>query len=175
MPYILYPAGLPATAWYHDLMLRVTVADLAEGRRGICARRLCPGAAEKGDGPTAEEARADRREMVSMYTGVSNQFVERSKLRIDDQPLFQGTPARTRTDRGPPRQPLHRPDRLGVREHAEYDPLLTNVHGSYTAGFYDYIRSELKFEFSDLAYEVLSGVCPSLVVRRIRERSTSCR
>jgi carboxypeptidase C (cathepsin A) len=42
-----------------------------------------------------------------------------------------------------------------VNEYAEYDPLLTNVIGPYTAGFYDYIRSELKFE-SDLPYEILS-------------------
>jgi carboxypeptidase C (cathepsin A) len=46
-------------------------------------------------------------------------------------------------------------DRLGVTEAAEYDPLLTNVMGPYTAGFYDYVRAELKFE-SDLPYEILS-------------------
>ena len=38
---------------------------------------------------------------------------------------------------------------------AEYDPLLTNVMGPYTAGFYDYVRAELRFE-SDLPYEILS-------------------
>jgi carboxypeptidase C (cathepsin A) len=42
-----------------------------------------------------------------------------------------------------------------VTETAEYDPLLTNVIGPYTAGFYDYVRAELKFE-SDLHYEILS-------------------
>jgi len=34
-------------------------------------------------------------------------------------------------------------------------PLLTNVMGPYTAGFYDYVRAELKFE-SDPPYEILS-------------------
>jgi carboxypeptidase C (cathepsin A) len=47
-------------------------------------------------------------------------------------------------------------DRSGVTETIEYDPLLTNVLGPYTAAFYDYIRSELKFE-SDLPYEILSS------------------
>jgi carboxypeptidase C (cathepsin A) len=42
-----------------------------------------------------------------------------------------------------------------MNEYAEYDPLLTNIMGPYTAGFYDYIRRELKFE-SDLPYEILS-------------------
>jgi carboxypeptidase C (cathepsin A) len=46
-------------------------------------------------------------------------------------------------------------DRLGVTEHAEYDPLLTNVIGPYAAAFYDYVRAELKYE-SDLPYEILS-------------------
>ncbi len=32
-------------------------------------------------------------------------------------------------------------DRSGVTEQPEYDPLLTNVLGPYTAGFYDYVRS----------------------------------
>jgi carboxypeptidase C (cathepsin A) len=44
---------------------------------------------------------------------------------------------------------------LGVTERPEYDPLLTNILGPYTAAFYDYVRRELKFE-SDLPYEILS-------------------
>ncbi len=47
-------------------------------------------------------------------------------------------------------------DRLGVTEKPEYDPLLTNVLGPYSAALYDYVRSELKFE-TDLAYEILSS------------------
>jgi len=45
---------------------------------------------------------------------------------------------------------------VGVTENAEYDPLITNIMGPYTAAFYEYIRRELKFE-SDLPYEILSG------------------
>jgi len=46
-------------------------------------------------------------------------------------------------------------DRSGVTATAEYDPLLTTVLGPYTAAFYDYVRTELKFE-SDVPYEILS-------------------
>jgi carboxypeptidase C (cathepsin A) len=82
--------------------------------------------------------------------------VERSKLRIDAFQYFKELLRERGLTVGRLDSRLTGKDRLGVTEHAEYDPLLTNVQGPYTAGFYDYVRSELKFE-SDLPYEIISG------------------
>ena len=154
LPYILYLPGYTATAWYHDMLqphkpLQTWLKEAEEFALGDYAQALL-----KGDGLTAKE-REQVAEKVAMYTGISKQFVERSKLRINDQYYFKELLRERGLTVGRLDSRFTGRDRLGVNERAEYDPLLTNVMGPYTAGFYDYIRSELKFE-SDLSYEILS-------------------
>jgi len=155
LPYILFLPGYTATAWYHEVLqphkpLQTWLKEAEEFALGDYARALL-----KGDSLSAEE-REQIAEKLSMYTGISKQFVERSKLRINDQHYFKELLRERGLTVGRLDSRFTGRDRLGVREHAEYDPLLTNVLGPYTAGFYDYVRSELKFE-SDLSYEILSG------------------
>jgi carboxypeptidase C (cathepsin A) len=108
----------------------------------------------KGDTLTRPE-RTRLIAQLARYTGLSPEFIDHSNLRITDQHFFK----ELLRDRG---QTVGRldsrflgRDRIGVTESPEYDPLLTNVAGPFTAAFYDYVRSELKFE-SDLSYEILS-------------------
>jgi carboxypeptidase C (cathepsin A) len=103
----------------------------------------------------SKEEREQVADKVAMYTGVSKQFVERSNLRINAFHYFKELLRERGLTVGRLDSRLTGKDRLGITEYAEYDPLLTTIMGPYTAGFYDYIRSELKFE-SDLPYEVLS-------------------
>lgn len=154
LPYILYLPGYTATAWYHDVLkphkpLQTWLKEAEEFAIGDYARALL-----KGDGLSKEE-RDQIVDKVSMYTGISRQFVERSKLRLDAFQYFKELLRERGLTVGRLDSRFTGKDRLGVTEHAEYDPLLTNVQGPYTAGFYDYVRSELKFE-SDLPYEILS-------------------
>jgi carboxypeptidase C (cathepsin A) len=154
LPYILYLPGYTAAAWYHDVLqphkpLQNWLKEAEEFALGDYARALL-----KGDGLTAKE-REQIAEKVALYTGISKQFVERSKLRINDQHYFKELLRERGLTVGRLDSRFTGRDRLGVSERAEYDPLLTNVMGPYTAGFYDYVRSELKFE-SDLSYEILS-------------------
>ncbi len=155
LPYILFLPGYTATAWYHHVLLphkplQTWLKEAEEFALGDYARALL-----KGDSLSREE-RELIIEQVSMYTGVSKQFVERSKLRIDAFQYFKELLRERGLTVGRLDSRFTGKDRLGVTEHAEYDPLLTNVQGPYTAGFNDYVRSELKFEF-DLSYEILSG------------------
>ena len=154
LPYVLFLPGYAAAAWYHRKLnvrmpLQALLKEAEEFASGEYASALL-----KGDSLTKEE-RARVVEKMSRYTGISKEFIERANLRILDQHFFK----ELLRDRG---QTIGRldarftgMDRIGVNERHEYDPLLTNVIGPYTAAFYDYVRAELNFE-SDLPYEILS-------------------
>ena len=155
LPYIMFLPGYTATAWYHDVLkphrpLQTWLTEAEEFALGDYARSLL-----KGDSMTKEE-RADIVKRTAYFTGISEQFIERSNLRINDQHYFKELLRERGLTVGRLDSRLIGRDRLGVTERAEYDPLLTNIMGPYTAAFYDYIRRELKFE-SDLPYEILSG------------------
>jgi carboxypeptidase C (cathepsin A) len=155
LPYIMFLPGYTATAWYHDVLkphrpLQEWLKEAEAFALGDYAKALL-----KGDSLTKEE-RAGIVKKISHFTGISGQFIERSNLRINDQHYFKELLRERGLTVGRLDSRLIGRDRLGVTEHAEYDPLLTNIMGPYTAAFYDYIRREVKFE-SDLPYEILSG------------------
>lgn len=155
LTFIMFLPGYTATAWYHDVLkphkpLQTWLKEAEEFALGDYAKALLKGAS------LTKEERADIVKRTSYFTGISEQFIERSNLRINDQHYFKELLRERGLTVGRLDSRLIGRDRLGVTEHAEYDPLLTNIMGPYTAAFYDYIRRELKFE-SDLPYEILSG------------------
>ena len=155
LPFILYLPGYTATAWYHDVLkphkpLQTWLKEAEEFALGEYATALL-----KGDSLSAVE-RAGIVEKVSMYTGISKEFVERSNLRINDQHYFKELLRDRGLTVGRLDSRFTGRDRLGMTEAPEYDPLLTNIAGPYMAAFYEYVRNEVKFE-SDLPYETLSG------------------
>src|SRR5215204_26149 len=155
LPYMMFLPGYTATAWYHDVLqpkrtLDAWLQEAEEFALGDYARALLKGAS------LPKEERADIVKRFSQYTGISEQFIERSNLRISDQHYFKELLRERGLTVGRLDSRHIGRDRLGMTEHAEYDPLLRNIMGPYTAAFYDYIRRELKFE-SDLPYEILSG------------------
>jgi carboxypeptidase C (cathepsin A) len=154
LPYILFLPGYAAAAWYHKKLkhrrpLRSLLAEVESFAVGQYAEALLRGAALP---------KARRREIVealSGYTGISVDYIERCDLRINDQHFFK----ELLRDRG---QTIGRldcrflgRDRVGVTERPEYDPLITAVAGPYTAGLYDYVRSELNFQ-ADRSYEIMT-------------------
>jgi carboxypeptidase C (cathepsin A) len=155
LPFIVYLPGYAATAWYHNALktkhqpLQEFLAEVKDFAQGQYAAALF-----KGDALTPEE-RAVIVDKLARYTGLSSTFIERTNLRINDQQFFKELLRERGQTVGRLDSRLVGLDRSGVTESPEYDPLLTNVLGPYTAGFYDYIRSELKFE-SDLPYEIIS-------------------
>ncbi len=155
LPYVLFLPAYAATAWYHHkLRLRLPLPRLLKQVERF-ANGEYAAALLKGDQLT----RAERTRLITQlarYTGLSPEFIDRTDLRITDQHFFK----ELLRDRG---QTVGRldsrflgRDRLGVTDSPEYDPLMTNVSGPFTAAFYEYVRSELKFE-SDLPYEISSS------------------
>ena len=154
LPFVLFLPGYAATAWYHKKAgigqsLNDFLHEAEEFARGAYASALM-----KGDLLPAEERLQVVKELAR-FTGLSTEFIERTQLRIIDQHFFKELLRESGRTVGRLDSRFLGVDRLGVTEAAEYDPLLTNVMGPYTACFYDLVRAELKFE-SDLPYEILS-------------------
>jgi len=154
LPFVLFLPGYAATAWYHkkageNQPLKKFLKEAEEFARGEYTMALM-----KGNQLPADEREHVVKELVR-FTGLSADFIERTNLRIIDQHYFKELLRDRDQTIGRLDARFLGLDRLGVTETPEYDPLLTNVLGPYTATFYDYIRAELKFE-SDLPYEILS-------------------
>jgi carboxypeptidase C (cathepsin A) len=154
LPYIVYLPGYAAAAWYHRALkvrrrLQSLLAEVKKFAQGEYASALF-----KGDALTKRE-RAAIVEKLARYTGLSPAFIERTDLRIKDQHFFKELLRERGLTIGRLDARFTGLDRSGVTEQPEFDPLLTNTAGPYTAGFYDYVRAELKFE-SDLPYEILT-------------------
>ena len=154
LPFTLFLPGYAATAWYHKKAgvgqpLRKFLKEAEDFARGEYASALM-----KGDLLSVEE-RLKIVQEFARFTGLSTEFIERTNLRVIDQHFFKELLRESGRTVGRLDSRFLGIDRLGVTENAEYDPLLTNVLGPYTAGFYETVRAELKFE-SDLPYEILS-------------------
>ena len=154
LPFILFLPGYAATAWYHKKAgvgqsLKKFLKEAEAFASGAYATALM-----KGDLLPVEE-RLHIVQELARFTGLSTDFIERTNLRIIDRHFFKELLRESGRTVGRLDSRFLGVDRLGVTETAEYDPLLTNVLGPYTAGFYDLVRAELKFE-SDLRYEILN-------------------
>jgi carboxypeptidase C (cathepsin A) len=154
LPYILFLPGYAATAWYHHKLktrkpLQSLLREVEKFAQGEYAAALL-----KGNLLTPAE-RKRIAEKLARYTGLSRDFIERCNLRVGDQRFFKELLRDQRRTVGRLDSRLIGIDRDAAGEAHEYDPLLATILGPYTAAFYDYIRSELKFEV-DLPYEILS-------------------
>jgi carboxypeptidase C (cathepsin A) len=154
LPFVLFLPGYAATAWYHKKAgrsqpLKKFLKEAEDFALGEYAAALL-----KGDRLTAQE-RAHIVNELARFTGLSAEFIGRTNLRINDRHFFKELLRDRERTVGRLDSRFLGIDRLGVTEAPEYDPLLTNVMGPYTAALYDYVRAELKFE-SDLPYEILS-------------------
>lgn len=156
MPYIIHLPTYAATAWYHKKLppelqrdLQATLKEVEEFSRTEYALAL-----HEGDRLTPER-RKEIAAKVARYSGLSQDYVERSDLRIE---IFRFTKELLR-DQGKTVGRLDTRftgrDLDSAGETFEYDPSSASVGGPYVAAVNDYIRRELKFEY-DLPYEFSS-------------------
>lgn len=157
LPFPLYLPGYTATAWYHkklapDLQgsLTKTLAEAEAFAGGEYQQAL-----HKGLDLSAAEKKAVAAK-VARYTGLSEEFVLRSDLRVEGQRFMRELLRdRGRTVGRFDGRYLGR-DSTDAGERPEYDPSYAAVQGTYTEGLNAYLRGELKYE-SDLPYEILTG------------------
>lgn len=158
LPYILFLPGYAATAWYHKkltrrLLNRPLRYTLDEVEKFVQEEYIL--ALFKGD---RLSKRAYNRivERVAYYTGLSQDYVRRTDLRISAHRFFKELLRDEGRTVGRLDSRFKGIDRDSAGEHPEYDPMLTEIMGTYTATFNDYVRAELNYE-NDLPYEILTA------------------
>jgi carboxypeptidase C (cathepsin A) len=156
-PYWLFLPTYTATAWHHKMLKGPLAADLelavAESEKFASGEYLT--ALAKGDTLTPEEHNKIARRL-SELTGLSEDFVKRSNLRIRmGQFAKELLRAQGRTV-GRYDSRYKGIDRDGVNDTYEYDPSYAAVQTQFTGAFNHYVRTALRYE-SDLNYEILTG------------------
>jgi carboxypeptidase C (cathepsin A) len=158
LPYVLFLPSYAATAWYHkqlpdDLQGRALADVLAEaGRFATNDYNL---ALMQGDS-LSEPDREEMIRSVARWTGVSEDFVDRSDLRIPAGSFRKELLRDEGRTVGRFDSRFKGIDRKGTGDWPDYDASYTVIQGAFTTLMNDYVRADLKFE-SDLPYEILSG------------------
>lgn len=157
LPYWMFLPTYTATAWYHGQLADDLQADLEatldKARRFAETDYLL--ALAKGDGLTEAEKRVVVSEL-SRYTGLSEQFVEGSNLRINISNFVKELLRDEGRTVGRLDSRYKGIDRTDIGSRYEYDPSYAAIQGVYTAMLNDYVRTELEYE-NDLSYEILTG------------------
>lgn len=159
LPYLLFLPTYTATAWYHQrlpadlqaLPLTEVLAQVEAFVMGAYALALLQGTA------LPVEQRAAIAAKLARFTGLSQDYVERSDLRIDIFRFVKELLREQRRTVGRLDSRYTGIDRDAAGEHFEFDPSYVAIQGAYTACFNDYVRGDLQFE-SDLPYEILKGL-----------------
>ena len=156
LPYVLFLPTYCATAWFHHRLndelerdLSATLQEVEAFSLGDYARALM-----QGDALQAED-RLNITRKLARYTGLTEDYIERTNLRIE---IFRFTKELLRHEKrtvGRLDSRFKGIDRDSAGEVFEFDPSMNNITGPYTATLNDYVRTELKFE-SDLPYEILT-------------------
>ena len=157
LPYALYLPSYTATAWYHKKLGKDLQGDLekAIGESRRFAANEYTVALMKGDKLTSAE-RANTIRQLARLTGLSEQFIDESNLRVSLARFSKELLRKDRLTVGRYDGRLEGVDVDATSDRPDYDPSYASVQGAYTAMFNDYVRIELKYE-TDLTYEVLTG------------------
>jgi carboxypeptidase C (cathepsin A) len=108
-------------------------------------------------GSTLPEAEHDRIvSKLARFTGLTEDYIRRTDLRINTHRFFKELLRDEGRTVGRLDSRFKGIDRDSAGEFHEYDPMLAEIFGTYTAAFNDYVRSELEYE-NDLPYEILTG------------------
>ena len=158
LPYILFLPTYAATAWYHkkldsDLQadLQKTLKEVEEFALGEYTLAMMKGCRLEG------EERARIRKKLARYSGLSEDYLERSNLRINIHRFCK----ELRRDEGLVVGRLDSRytgfDRDAAGEYYELDPSHTASLGAYSGAMNDYLRRSLEFDL-DVPYEILTSL-----------------
>ncbi len=156
LPYALFLPSYTAAAWYHKKLPKDLQGDLekALGEARRFAGNEYSAALMKGDKLTATERANAVREMARL-TGLPEQFIEQSNLRVSESRFTKELLRDQRKTIGRYDSRLEGEDIDAAGDRPEYDPSYASVQGVFTAMFNDYVRGELKYD-SDVPYQVLT-------------------
>lgn len=160
MPYIIHLPTYTATAWYHKKLAPELMKDLTATLREAedFARNDYAQALMQGDRLPPEKWH-ETAARLARYTGLSQDYIERSNLRVE---IYRFTKELLR-DQGKTVGRLDTrfigSDLDAVGAEPEYDPASVSLDGPYEAALNDYVRRELGFK-EDIPYERHGKVWP---------------
>ena len=157
LPYEMYLPSYAAVAWFHHKLspeLQANLEKTVDAARKFTTDEYVP-ALLKGASITNEE-RLHLVKQLSMYTGLSEDLIDRDNLRInpgqfEKQLLGDGHQIIGRFDGR-----IMGYDPEAARGGPAYDPSFTDYLSAYTSCFNQYVHDDLKFD-SELPYEALTG------------------
>ncbi|MGQ9482125.1 S10 family peptidase [Chloroflexus sp.] len=156
LPYMLFLPAYTATAFYHRRLEAELQRDLITTLRAAEAFALGDYALALLQGDQLDPSTTERIiTQLARYTGLSREYIERSRLRIRDDRFVKELLRDQQRTVGRLDSRFTGSDRDAVGETVEFDPSLTAILGPYTAALNDYVRQQLGFS-SDLPYEVLT-------------------
>ena len=154
LPYIFYFPGYTAAAWYHkklpeELLQKSLKEVLHESEKFAIedyALALLQG------NKLSKEERSKITQKISMYTGLSPEYVSQCNLRIN---LYRFLKELLREDRytiGRLDSRFRGRDADAAGEHFEYDPSSTAITGAFSSLFNHYVRTELNYPDPSIYY-----------------------
>lgn len=156
LPYMLFLPAYTATAFYHRRLEPELQRDLITTLRAAEAFALGDYALALLQGDQLDPSATERiTTQLARYTGLSREYIERSRLRIRDDRFVKELLRDQQRTVGRLDSRFTGSDRDAVGETVEFDPSLTAILGPYTAALNDYVRQQLGFS-SDLPYEILT-------------------
>ena len=159
LPYVLYLPSYTAAAWYHQKLApdlqKLTLAQVMAKAEAFAAGDYNH-VLLLGNAQSAEARRSAVKELARL-TGLTEELVERSNLRL---PISRFAVELLRAQnrvigRFDARYVGYTRDRLSPG--MEYDPTLEAVAGVFASTFNQYVREELNYK-SDLPYEILTSL-----------------
>jgi len=161
MPYPLYLPSYAAIAWHHKKLASdlqgMELDKLLKEVENFAANEYTM-ALGKGGSLSADE-RKSVIEKLSRYTGLTQDYVDKSDLRIRSDSFRKLLLGDSRQIIGRFDGRIKGYDPRPIGSSPDYDPSLPEYLAIYSSTFNDYVRKELKYE-NDLPYEVLAGIGP---------------
>ncbi len=160
MAYIMFLPSYTAAAWYHGKLAPELSGDLRQAldKAEDFALNEFALALLKGNKLDPDE-RTEIIKKLSSFTGLSEEFLERSNMRVTENRFYK----ELLRDQGKTVGRLDTRytgiDRESAGEAPDFDQSWSIVIGSYVALINDYIRRDLGYE-NDLPYNYLAGVQP---------------
>ncbi|NUQ69863.1 MAG: peptidase S10 [Chthonomonadales bacterium] len=155
LPYILFLPTYTATAWYHGCLAPDLQKDLKATLREVeaWAAEGYATALAKGDA-LGEAERRDVIQRLARYTGLSEQYIDETDLRVQIHRFCKELLRRQKRTVGRLDSRFMGIDAIAVTEAPDYDPSIAVIMPPYTSAFNDYVRRELEYRTDDV-YQIL--------------------
>lgn len=160
LPHILFLPSFTATAWYHKKLspeLQVNLEKTLEEVEHFAINEYAL-ALLQGDRLDSQK-RKDIVEKLSKYTGLSPEIIDRANLRVCFSRFAKDLLQSERLTVGRFDGRYVGMDKDACIPNYTYDPSYAAFAGGFAGAFYEYIRTDLKWE-KDTEYKILTDLSP---------------